>query len=252
MRIRQLVCALLLSAVPVFGADEVLIVADEFPAMELLARQCESQEDIRSTIVAQNALPADLQPYSAVVVYIHGRLEEGTERALIDYTLGGGRLVALHHSISSGKRKNAHWFGFLGISLPAGEVSEGGYQWKEPVTLQFVNLAPDHFVTTHRISWPGTTLYRAEGDDGSRVVPAFRLEESEVYINHTLAAPRTILLGFKYVDEASGTIHMQDRSGWFKPAGQGLIFYFQPGHSAKDFENPVFSRMIINAIVYQP
>src|SRR4051812_22246108 len=96
----------------------VLIVADEFPAMEVVASRLKSEEHIESTLVPQKELPATLAPYEAVVVYIHGPLSETAENAFIDYTQAGGKLVLLHHSISSGKRKNTHWFKFLGVSLP--------------------------------------------------------------------------------------------------------------------------------------
>ena len=40
------------------------------------------------------------------------------------------------NSISSGKRKNARWFPFLEVSLPEGDLNQGGYKWIEGVTLE--------------------------------------------------------------------------------------------------------------------
>jgi trehalose utilization protein len=45
---------------------------------------------------------------------------------------------------------------------------------------------------------------------------------------------------------------MQDRAGWMMPAGRGWIFYFQPGHNARDFEHPSFLQILVNAIEWKP
>ena len=105
MRIILGIAASLCLSAWAWGAQEILIVADEFPAMEILARQLKARGGPDATIVRQEALPDSLKPYPAVVVYIHGQLQESTERALVAYTKEGGRLLALYHSISSGKRK---------------------------------------------------------------------------------------------------------------------------------------------------
>ncbi len=237
---------------PLFAAQG-LIVADEIPAMQYLADQISAEENIATTVVTQDKLPADLAKYSAVIVYIHRDLNAPAEKALIDYTQQGGKLIALHHSISSGKRKNKQWFSFLGVQLPTGDVSQGGYKWIEPVTLQVVNLAPKHFITSHQLEYPGRIAYTPSDVGGSETSrPGFTLPESEVYLNHTYTEPRTILLGFKYTDAKSGKVYMQDRAGWIKPAGKGWIIYFLPGHSLRDFKNPAYARLVLNAVIYQP
>lgn len=232
-----------------FAAERVLIVADEFPAMRLLATNLYRAEGISSDLVAQDQLPPDLTGFRAVVVYIHLRLTAPAEAALVRYALNGGRLVALHHSISSGKRTNEAWFAFLGVDLPPRPVDQDGYKWIEPATLELVNLAPRHFITTHQVPWPGMTDYTREGGTGPQRQPAFTLTNSEVYLNHCLLGPRTILLGFKYRDPATGRTWMQDRAGWFRPVGRGWLVYLQPGHSESDFAHPTFSRLVINSII---
>src|SRR5438128_2615196 len=127
---------------------QALIVADEPPAMEVLAKEWEERVALRSAIIAQDELPTSLALYPVLVVYIHGNLDEKAERAFIDYANGGGRLILLHHSISSGKRRNPDWFPFLGISLPQGAPSEGGYHYAGSVAWDVVNLAPQHPVTS--------------------------------------------------------------------------------------------------------
>lgn len=232
---------------------DVLIVADEIPAMEVLAKKLKDAESIPSRIVTQTNLPKALAPFSAVVVYIHKGLAAAAEQAFIDYTEGGGKLIVLHHSISSGKRTNQQWFSFLGVDLPAGDVAAGGYQWIEPVTLDFVNLAPDHYLTGHRVKYEKPIAYtRSDGGAGVTELPGFTLKDSEVYLNHVLTGPRTILLGLKYADAKSGKTYQQDRAGWCRPAGKGWIVYLMPGHSAAEFENPTYARILVNAVTWKP
>ena len=44
---------------------------------------------------------------------------------------------------------------------------------------------------------------------------------------------------------------MQDRAAWYKKAGKGIIFYFMPGHSAKEFENPAYAQILVNAVTFK-
>ena len=116
-------------------------MADEFPAMEVVRQRLQAEEKVASRLVEQSAIPAQLSDFQAVVVYIHKGLAASAERAFINYAEAGGRLVLLHHSISSGKRQNHDWFKFLGVELPEGPVEQGGYKWIEGVTVEWVNIA---------------------------------------------------------------------------------------------------------------
>jgi hypothetical protein len=225
------------------GPPEVLMVADEIPAMETLARELETRARIKSTIVTQDKLPPRLAAFGAVIVYIHRDLAEAAENAFIDYAEGGGTLVLLHHSISSGKRKNKRWFGFLGITLPTGELDAGGYKYYDDVSFSVVNAAPGHVVTKAKISYPAKVAYK-----GSAPRPAFQMERTEVYVNHVLAGERTILLGLRYVDAKTSRTFEQDTAGWVRPAGQGRVYYFMPGHYARDFQHPVYAQILTNAV----
>jgi hypothetical protein len=234
-------------------AGEVLLVADEFPAMNLLANRIQTEENLQAKIVPQSRLPSDLSPFPAVVVYIHMDLAATVEQALIRYTRDGGKLVVLHHSISSGKRKNKDWFDFLGVALPAGGVEQGGYQWIEGVSLEVVRLDPGHFITTNRVNYPEAVSWTAsDGGSGSRVLPGFRLEDSEVYLNHVLSGSHTLLLGFRYVDAKSGKAYLQSHAGWLRASGKGWIVYLMPGHSGRDFDQPSYGRIVANALVWKP
>jgi hypothetical protein len=231
---------------------EVLIVADEFPAMESLAAKLNSEEHIASKLVSQKELPANLASFDAVIVYIHGPLSEQAEDAFINFTKAGGKLVLLHHSISSGKRKNAHWFSFLGVSLPEGDLDQGGYKWIEGVSLQLVNLNLNHFITTNRVNYPDRIPYSSTNFLSGESLPGFTLEHSEVYLNHVHTAHHTLLLGLKFTNDNGGKKYMQDHAGWIKPADKGWVIYLMPGHTKKDFENPTYSRIVLNAIIYKP
>lgn len=232
---------------------EVLIVADEFPAMELLAAKLKSEEQTTSKLVRQNQLPASLAAFEAVIVYIHGALSETAEVSFIEYTKAGGKLVLLHHSISSGKRKNRYWFPFLGVSLPEGDVSQGGYKWIEGIHMDLVNLNPSHFITTNKLSYPSRIAYAgANAPSRESSLPGFTLEETEVYLNHVHTEPHTLFLGLKYQDAKTGTTYMQDRAGWIKQGGKGWIIYLMAGHIIRDFENPAYARIVLNAVVFRP
>lgn len=246
-----LVVALLATSHSAFA--EVLIVADEFPAMEVLASKLKSEEHIDSKLTAQKELPENLSAFQAVVVYIHKDLSEKAENTFIAYALGGGKLVLLHHSISSGKRKNAHWFSFLGVALPEGEVAHGGYKWIEGVSLDLVNLNPNHFIMTNKVHYPEQVRYTNANPSFPRGdLPGFKLNESEVYLNHVLDPSRTILMGLKFADEKNGTVYMQSHAGWIKSAGKGTVIYLMPGHTRHDFEIPAYSRIVLNAVIFKP
>lgn len=242
---------LLLSWVP-WARGEVLIIADEIPAMELLASKLKTEENLAARIVLQTDLPTSLADYTAVIVYIHKGLGEPAERAMVDYTLAGGKLIALHHSISSGKRNNKQWFPFLGVTLPEGDLEAGGYKWAEPVTIDLANLAPAHFITSHQVTYPAAIPFATASGGPVNPLPGFTLHESEIYLNHVLTESPTRLLGVRYTDAKTGKVWMQTHAGWVKSAGKGWIVYLMPGHSAQDFENPAYARIVLNAVIWRP
>jgi Trehalose utilisation len=238
--------------VKIFADNEVLIVADEFPAMQVLAGKLKAEENVTSQIVAQTNMPADWSRFAAALVYIHRDLSEPAEKAFIAYAKSGGKLVVLHHTISSGKRRNKEWFPFLGVALPEGDVSQGGYQWTEGVTLDIVNLAPNHFITTNKVNYPAQIVFQTADSAAEKTLPGFTLTNSEVYLNHVLSGPRTLLLGLKYTDARTGKLYMQSHAGWVMPSGKGWTIYLMSGHSARDFENPAFARIVANAVIWKP
>ena len=253
--ILSLLCASVsaLAAQPAPSAPSVLIVADEFPAMEILAGKLRASENIESKIVKQTEMPKDLAAFRAVIVYIHGDMRAPAEKAFINYTQAGGKLILLHHSISSGKRKNQLWIPFTAVNLPYGEFKDGGYHWIDPVTLDIVNLAPLHYITTHNVKFPLSITYNSSTlGGGERKYPGFTLPETEVYLNHVLTGERTVLLGLKYKEAATGRTYMQDTAGWVQPSGKGCIVYLMAGHSVKEFEHPIYLQLVLNAVTFKP
>jgi trehalose utilization protein len=174
------------------------------------------------------------------------KTEEAAEVAFIDYAKSVGKLILLHHSISSGKRQNKFWFPFLGIQLPTGDIQHGGYKWYESVELGLVNLAGHHYVTTHKIHFDQEIGY------GSRKLPGFDLPDTEVYLNHVHTSPKHLLLGVMAADPESGKLYTQDTTSWYLRTEKGWVFYFMAGHQARDFEHPIFSQMIVNAFTWSP
>lgn len=83
------------------SSNSVLIVADEFPAMEVVAARLKASEGIESTLVKQTAMPADLSQFSALIVYIHMKMGEPAEKTFIQYAESGVKLeqseVYLNH-----------------------------------------------------------------------------------------------------------------------------------------------------------
>jgi hypothetical protein len=231
-----------------------LIVMDEREQMEALARYLKEKGGLDVTIADQKSMPEDWSRFTAVIGYVHGALLEPTERKIIDYTRAGGRYVCLHHSISSGKTKNKDYFDFLGVRLEgidrAREPAAVGdhYAWREGIDFQVVNLNPGHDITSKGIVWPEKTVYRG------RERPALTLKHAEAYMNvqFTDGGEKTVLLGFKYLDDRNGVLYMQDREGWLKPAGKGWIVYFQMGHTTAEFENTAVAQMVLNAVNWKP
>ncbi len=250
MKQKFFILALLVFAARQLSAQEILMVADEFPAMEVLAKSLKEQEGLTSKIIAQTDLPDDLSAFQAVVVYIHKELNVGPEEAFIRYAKDGGKLIVLHHSISSGKRKNKDWFSFLGLELPKADEAAPAYKYIDDMNMNIVNLAPKHFITTHKVDYAKKIKYQPEGASKAKNLPGFNFPKTEVYLNHHLLTPRTILLGFKFTDP-SGSEWMQDRSAWCMKAGKGWVFYSQAGHYAEDFADPTYARILANAVIYK-
>jgi len=249
------VCAVLVLGVSPAKTPNVLIIQDELPQMEVLAKFLRQEGKLPVTIVDQQSMPEDLSRYRAVIVFIHRDLLEKTERAIIKYTKSGGRLVCLHHSISSKKALNKFYFDFLGMRLDKGTMDAGGYKWKA-CSYSLVNLNSQHYITNYGVDWDKRTAYTpSDYPSSERKYPSITLgADSEVFLNHkfTDGREKTVLCGIVYHDPESGRTYMQDRGAWIKKQGKGTIVYFLPGHAVSDYENKNISQIILNAITWSP
>ena len=232
----------------------VLIIQDERPQMDVLAEFLTENGKLPVTIADQQSLPTQLSAYKAIIVFIHGQLHEQTERAIIDYTKAGGRLVCLHHSISSRKAENKFYFDFLGMQLNKGPMENGGYAWKAS-SWTLVNLNTKHYITNHNIEWNKQVTYSSSDQPAvEKSYPCIDLkDDSEVFINHrfTDGREKTVLCGLIYTDKATGKTYMQDRGAWIKDRDKGTIVYLMPGHCASDYQNENIARMVLNAVNWQ-
>jgi hypothetical protein len=237
---------------PAFGrAQDVLIVADEFHAMQILAAHLEQDTKVRTRIVGQLEMPPSLASYRAVLVYLHGELQATAECEFIQYANDGGDLILLHHTISSRKRENKDWYNFLHIELPSKPFAEGGYAYFAPVTYQVVNLAAKNPITTKRVAFDQKVVFMDSPGKAESTLPATSFPDTEVYVNHVLTGQRILLLGMKYTDVKTSKIYMQDTAGWMMPASKGVVFYFMMGHRAEDFDNAAYRQILDNAVEYQ-
>jgi len=243
--------ALMAAAMTLAAADRVLIVADEIPAMESLARQLRSKAGADSKIVTQAELPPSLADFDAVVIYVHKDLLEPTEKAVLEYVRSGHKAILIHHSISSGKRKNKEWFPAFAITLPTEKLDEGGYGYYSPASFELVNLAPGNPVTSKGVKYEKKTEFTANGAGTPRTLPSFVVPDSEIFLNHRHGGPRTKLLGIKWTDPRSGKTYQQDTGGWMMSVGQGVVFYFMAGHRVEDFSIETYAQILANALKYK-
>jgi len=240
-------------AVAAEAQEQVLIVCDETAQMEVLAKFLLEEGNYPVQIVDQDDFPPDLSAYRAVFNFVHRPLTEKVERGLIEYTLSGGRLITLHHGISSSKMLNKKWLPFSGVALFRGERDKGGWSVLGNITAELVNLCPGHYITSHKVTYEGTTTYTpSDVPSTEQTCPVLRFPRSEVFLNQhfTDGREKQVLFGVKGRDLESGKVYMQDRGGWFQRKGKGWTFYFQIGHSTSDFQNRSYCQILMNCLTW--
>ena len=251
------------------ASKDLLLVHDSADVAMPLVEFLKTKGGFTTTVVDQGHLPSDWSNYRAVLGYVHGKLLEPTELAILDYTEHGGRFVALHHMISSGKAGNKFYFKFLGMQLDNPKESSkpvepgAGYGWyngpRTPengevgISYTLINLHPHHFILSHDVTWGESVPYQSTDALTVRTeYPGIVLPRAEAYVNHkyTDGRAKTVLCGLKYTDTRTGATFEQDRMAWFKDYGAGKIFYFQPGHFIDEYQNPNICQMILNAVIW--
>jgi len=231
------------------GKTKILIVADEWSQMHALAREINEDNKFEIDSVGQENFPQDLKEYDFVFMYLHKVLEEKTEKSLINYANQGGTLIVFHHGIASAKMNNPAWLAFLGIKLYPAEEQ---YGWKvlQHSTHTLVNLSPNHFITTNKISYNKSEHFQSDySEELKGEYPAFDLPDTEIFVNQRFIDinKKNILFGF-IADDAQ---IMQPTSGWYQKTGEGWLFYFQPGHQISDFQNKNFKQVIQNTLEWK-
>ncbi len=244
---------------PIASAQRpLLFLGDEMGELPVLTRFL-SDAGYAVREATQEAPLPELVDFESVVVYIHEPLLERVETALIDYARKGGRLLVLHHALASAKLRNPKWLEFLGIALFPRDDPNHPWLVSGEVTHIMVNLAPGHWITTHgvkydrRVDYHSTTRPRYRGR-----FDAFDLPNTEVFHNQrfTDGDSKTILFGYLLEGEAAAALpanvpSSEETGGWFKKTGDGLVFYLQPGHTADDFRNRSFRRVILNCLSWR-
>ena len=237
------------------AARKVLIVCDETPQMEALAKFLQDEAGYETRIVAQEDCPDSLSEYRGVFNFVHSPLTDKVEEALIAYALAGGRLISLHHGISSSKMLNRKWLPFCGVALSRKERDEGGWSVLGNITAELVNLRPGHYITSHKVTYDGTTTYTpSDSPSTEQECPVLRFPRSEVFLNEhfTDGREKVVLFGVKGIDPKTGKVYMQDRGGWFQRKGKGWAFYFQTGHATSDFQNRSYCQILLNCLEWDP
>lgn len=233
---------------------QVLIVADEAKQMETLRRVLSQKGKYSFTQADQTTLPDSLATYDAVIMFLHKVLTDRTQKVLIRYATEGGRILVIHHGISSVKRVvNNDWLHFLGIHIEPKDAPVDPWRVAVDVTHTVVNLRPDHFITTNNVQYDRMVEYKSS--DFPTIpgqFPALDLPQTEVFLNQyfTDGRAKTVLFGFRCEDTVSGKTVFQDRCGWIKHTGRGMVIYLQPGHKPEDFEHQAYAQILHNSLVW--
>jgi hypothetical protein len=251
MRLVRIVWLLLLSHLMLScGHERILIIADEWPQMDTMAARLGERGQFDFRKAEQDGFDLDLSDFEFVFVYVHKPLVRDVEKALIDYTHDGGSLIVLHHGIASAKMENPDWLEFLGIELFPRDHVQFPWGVMANTVHTMVNLYPGHFITSNGIRYGKTIPFHSEYDTVFHGdYPAFDLFDTEIFLNQRITSDQTrILFGFTDTDRS----RMQPTSGWYKPSREGMIFYYQAGHSVADFENENFIRILLNTLEWEP
>ena len=228
------------------------VVGDEPVPMQALKRVLESGGHQVALFDQKEFAASNGQKPAAILMYVHGELEEAVGKRLIAFTREGGRLVILHHGIASAKNKSPYWMEFVGMEILPKNAPEYPWAVLYGVEFEMVNLAPAHPVTTQRVSYAGTTAYSRSVPPQSeeQKLSSFVVPNTEAYLNQRFrpGPERTLLFGMKCKDPVGGAVYMQDTGGWVMRAGKGWVFYLQPGHFGRDFEVPQLRQVLLNCL----
>lgn len=241
-------CAVLTADAP---TTKVLIVHDEPAPMEVLADAFEKKAGFTVISVKQQKVPDDLSEFAAVFNFVHRPMTPRAEQLCIEYARNGGRHVLLHHAISSSKRQNPKLLAELNSEVPPGRKPANGF-YVERGRLTFVNLAPRHFITSNGITYPAKANF-PDATGQPIECESFSFDNTEIFLNLKFqpCPERKTLYGITFRD-ADNKSFAQYAGGWVMRTGKGHSFYFQAGHEARDFTNPIYQQILINCVLWKP
>ena len=232
------------------------VVGDEPVPMQALKGVLESGGHQVTLFEQKGFASSGTQKPAAILMYVHGVLEEAVGKRLIAFTRDGGRLLILHHGIASAKNKSPYWMEFVGMEILPKNAPEYPWAVLYGVEFEMVNLAPGHPVTTQQVSYATNTSYvRSElPQSKEQKLSSFVVPNTEAYLNQRFRPgfQRTLLFGMKCKDPVGGAVYMQDTGGWVMRAGKGWVFYLQPGHFGRDFEVPQLRQVLLNCLSWKP
>jgi len=229
------------------------IVSDDLEPLEPLVTFLRNQPLIGTVhTFGEDRLPADLSRYRGVFMYIHPTLQPGTADKLINYTQAGGRMIIPHHGIASSKTRNPDWLDFVGIRIAPRDAPDRPWRVVADTTHTFVDLCPEHYITSHGVVYSDKQLFSAGADAPETLLPALRFADTEVFVNqqHMTGRNKTILFGSHCIEPDSGHVICQPDTGWMEPIENGWIFYFQPGHRPQDFQHPAYRQILLNCLTW--
>lgn len=230
----------------------LFMIADEW---EPLIGLREFLETLGHKVEAFTDLPPfrSFTAFDAGFMYFHRTMNAELERGLVDYVHHGGRLVALHHGLASAKVHNPAWMELAGLHIEPRDARCHPWRVISGVTHWLVNLCPGHYITTHYVEYDRSVRYTSsDAPSLPGMFPALELPHTEVFVNQhfTGGRSRTVLFGSMCRDPDSGAMIMQDRGGWLRPAGAGVLIYLQPGHAPADFAHAGFLQVLSNCLTW--
>lgn len=206
---------------------------------------------------------------ACVIVYNKNLMGRLNVKAIKKYCAQGGKVITLHHNVSSMMLRRPEWLDFVQVYIKRGDDAE--YPWSviEGGDLYLTNLQPNSEITTEGIEYDAEVPELNLREDPSKMVlthelkgeakteyqerkkePAIEFKKSEYFINHVpLPNPqRTLLFGVYFKDPESGRMFISNNGGWKMPYKKGMIYYFMPGHAIHDYHQQYCS-IIKNCIL---
>ncbi|MEX1184391.1 MAG: PVC-type heme-binding CxxCH protein [Gemmatimonadota bacterium] len=161
---------------------------------------------------AGDLAPETLAPYNVLMVYTnHAAITPAQESAVLDFVRDGGGLVAIH--AGGGAFKNSDAYGSL---VGSRFLSHGTGTFTADV------LVADHPVM--------------------RGIEPFATWD-ETYVHHQHNPDRIVLM--ERVDSTGA-----EPWTWVRTHGDGRVFYTAYGHDARTWDQPMFQRLVANAVAW--